>query len=114
MQRGSTSPVIGGAFEVQASGGMGGIQAGREVCKGVRAYYTRSTIGLPDNGSAPQPLLPISSRFKCKKCEFWSSSDKGACWAHGNMEHGLRWAGFEEMFQKVKMQAWFRYGQPQY
>jgi hypothetical protein len=30
------------------------------------------------------------------------------------MEHGLRWAGFEEMFQKVKMQAWFRYGQPQY
>ena len=34
---GSTSPVIGGAFEVQASGGMGGIQAGREVYKGVRA-----------------------------------------------------------------------------
>ena len=57
-----------------------------EVYKRVERYvkgfghdYTRSTIGLPDNGLAPQPLLPITSRFKCKKCEFWSSSDKGAC-----------------------------------
>jgi hypothetical protein len=82
--------------------------------KGFRRDYKRSTIGLPENGSAPQPLLPITSRFKCKKCEFWSSSDKGACWAHGNMEHGLRWAGFEKTFQKVKMQTWSHCAQPQY
>jgi hypothetical protein len=79
MQRGSTSPVVGGAFEAQAPGGIGGIQRIERYIKGFGHNYTRSTIGLPDNGSAPQPLLPITSRFKCKKCEFWSSSDKGAC-----------------------------------
>jgi hypothetical protein len=96
-------------------------QVAWEVCKRVEGYikgfrhdYKCSTIRLPDNGSAPQPLLPITSRFTCKKCEVWSSSNKGACWAHGNMEHGLRWTGFKDMFQKVDMQAWSRCRQPQY
>jgi hypothetical protein len=52
-----------------------------EVYKRVERYvkgfghdYTRSTIGLPDNGSAPQPLLPITnvrnSRLQCNQVFF--------------------------------------------
>jgi hypothetical protein len=77
--------------------------------------YEHSTIGLPDDGLGPQPLLPISSGFNCRKCNKFRSPNAGRMRRHGNTEHGLRWiADFDEIFEKVQIQTWFSNGRQRY
>ena len=71
-----------------------------EVFKRVEGYIKgfghdckRSTMTLPDDWSAPQPVLPIYDGFKCVRCEFQcsrSSDDSRVRWEHGITEHGLK------------------------
>ena len=112
MQRGSTTPVGGRAFEAQASGAMGGTRA---YITGFGHDYEHSTIRLPDDGLAPQPLLPFVSRFNYRKCNTFRSSSADRMRQHGNTEHGLRWiANFDEIFEEVQIQTWFSNGRQRY
>jgi hypothetical protein len=40
----------------------------KRYIEGFRHNYEHSTIQLPDDGLAPQPLLPVTRGFNCKEC----------------------------------------------
>ena len=75
--------------------------------------YDHSTVPLPEDGLAPQPIISVVDGLECRKCGFRSTSRK---WIkmHGNKEHSLKRVADDELFQSVRMQLWFREGKECY
>src|SRR3978361_1313029 len=72
--------------------------------------YDYSNIQLPNDGSAPQPVIPVSDGLQCKQCSaspFKTSSQKRLK-VHGNQEHGLKGVDHDKLGQKVRLQSWFQ------
>jgi Orsellinic acid/F9775 biosynthesis cluster protein D len=75
--------------------------------------YNYATVPLPEDGLAPQPVIPIIDGFQCCKCPFRNASRK---WmkVHGNKEHSLKRIADNELFQPVRLQTWFQDGKERY
>src|SRR6202043_2662789 len=69
--------------------------------------YSPSTIRLPANSSAPQPILPIVDGFQCKHCDAFLTTSRKWMKMHGNKEHKLKRVVDEELFNHVRLQSWF-------
>jgi hypothetical protein len=69
--------------------------------------YDFSTIQLPEDGSRPQPIIPVIDGFECQNCKFKSSNRKRMK-VHGNTEHNQQEASDNEVFREVRMQSWFQ------
>lgn len=67
-----------------------------EIRKQVRVYvegcpisYNWSTIPLPLDGLAPQPVIPIVDGLECKHCRY-HTIDRGNIKKHGNQKHSMK------------------------
>lgn len=69
--------------------------------------YDFSTIQLPEDGSRPQPIIPVIDGLQCQTCPFKSSNRKGMK-VHGNEEHKKQRVSDDELFRKVRLQSWFQ------
>jgi len=72
--------------------------------------YDYSTIPLPKDGSAPQPIIPVVDRLQCTLCQpefssrpFTSISEKRIR-VHRNVAHQQKGAGVKGLFRKVRLQ----------
>jgi hypothetical protein len=68
--------------------------------------YDYSTIPLPVDGSAPQPIIPINDGFKCEECMF-KTRDRSNIRKHANKEHNKKRIADEDLFSSVRLQSWF-------
>jgi len=75
--------------------------------------YNHVTIQLPENGSIPQPIIPVVNGFQCRKCPFKSQNRK-AIREHGNKTHGKQREADQDIFTVARMQTWFRNGKERY
>jgi hypothetical protein len=93
-------------------------KAGRKLVREyIQAFpydYTYSTIALPTNRLAPQPVIPIVDGFQCRKCLDYYSTNRKKMKVHGNKEHLLKDVADDELFQLVRMQSWFGEGKERY
>lgn len=85
----------------------------QEFIKGIPWKYDYSTVPLPIDGLAPQPIVPIVDGFHCQQCPFRNHSRK-AMKVHGNKEHGCKRIADDELFQPVRLQSWFQDGKERY
>jgi hypothetical protein len=75
--------------------------------------YNHITVPLPEENSAPQPIIPVMDGLQCQECPFKSQS-REMMKKHGNKEHGKRRVADEDLFQIVKLQSWFSEKKAQY
>lgn len=68
--------------------------------------YEHAAIPLPDDGSVPQPIIPIVDGFACWECPY-KSRDRSNIRKHANKKHNKKEVADEEMFQVVRLQTWF-------
>jgi hypothetical protein len=72
----------------------------KQVEQYVKAFpftYDHTSVQLPINGSAPQPIIPIVDGFVCRDCPAKSVSQDGIR-KHGNRVHNKKKVPNEEMF----------------
>jgi hypothetical protein len=79
----------------------------QEYIKGFGWDYDFSTIQLPEDGSRPQPIIPVVDGCQCRTCPFKSGNRKSMK-VHGNKEHKQQRVGDDELFWKVRLQSWFQ------
>ncbi|KAF8861416.1 hypothetical protein BDZ45DRAFT_723822 [Acephala macrosclerotiorum] len=79
----------------------------QEYINGFSWDYDFSTIQLPEDGSRPQPIIPVVDGFQCQTCPFKSSNRKSIK-VHGNKEHKQQRVDDDELFKKVRLQSWFQ------
>jgi hypothetical protein len=75
--------------------------------------YDYSTVQLPTDGLAPQPILSIVNGFHCRHCQFRNHNRKNMK-THGNKEHSLKRVADDELFQPAMLQSWFQDGKERY
>ena len=80
---------------------------------GLNFNYDHSTVKLPPDGSAPQPVIAVGDGFQCRRCSFKSSSKK-VMRVHGNEDHHIKRVNNEELFRSVRLQTWFRDSRERY
>ena len=68
--------------------------------------YDHTSVLLPVDGLAPQPIIPIVDGFVCRDCPEKLVSPK-AMREHGNKAHSKKRVPNEEMFQVARLQSWF-------
>jgi len=88
-------------------------QTDREKRQQMEAYiegfpfvYDHTSIELPQENSAPQPIIPVFDGFQCYQCGFKSQS-RDMMRKHGNKEHEKRRVTDQELFRVVRLQSWF-------
>ena len=77
-----------------------------QYIKGFPFTYNHATVPLPVDGSAPQPIIPITDRFAYRECLF-KSQNRRVIRQHANKKHNKKGVADEDMFQVVRMQSWF-------
>ena len=77
-----------------------------QYIKGFPFTYNHATVPLPVDGSAPQPIIPITDGFACRECPF-KSQNRRVIRQHANKKHNKKGVADEDMFQVVRMQSWF-------
>jgi transcription elongation factor Elf1 len=86
----------------------------QEYINGFKWNYDQATIQLPEDGSAPQPLIPVVDGFQCPTCPSEASSrpftsiNQKRMRVHGNTAHQTQRAEGNEVFRKVRLQSWFQ------
>ncbi|KFY94163.1 hypothetical protein V498_04016 [Pseudogymnoascus sp. VKM F-4517 (FW-2822)] len=88
----------------------------REVAQFLEDFpftYDHSTVELPRDGSAPQPVIPVVDGFQCRECPFKSCSRK-VVRVHWNEVHDRKRLKDEELFRFVRLQTWFRDSRERY
>ena len=75
--------------------------------------YNYSTIQLPVDGLAPQPVLPVVNGFQCQHCKFYTTNRR-VMKKHGNKQHIMQRVDDDQLFQAVRLQTWFRDGKERY
>jgi hypothetical protein len=75
--------------------------------------YDYSTVPLPKDRLALQPIIPIEDGCQCRQCPFCSTSRK---WIkmHKNKKHAMKRVADDELFQVVQLQTWFCNGKERY
>jgi hypothetical protein len=68
--------------------------------------YDYKTVRLPQDGSAPQAIIPIVGGFACKDCPF-KTRDHSTIKKHANKVHEKKRVADEDIFQAVQLQSWF-------
>jgi hypothetical protein len=79
----------------------------QEFVAGISWEYDYSTIKLPADGLAPQPVVPVMSAFHCRHCSFRNCNRKNMK-THGNKAHSMKRVADDEQLQPVKLQSWFQ------
>jgi hypothetical protein len=77
-----------------------------EYIRGFTFTYDHRTVPLPEENSAPQPIIPVVNGFQCQGCSFKSQS-REMMKKHGNSVHDQRRVADEDLFHVVKLQSWF-------
>ena len=75
--------------------------------------YEHAAIPLPNDGSAPQPIIPVVDGFACRECTY-KTRDRSNIRKHGNKAHNKKRIADEDMFQVVRLQSWFGQKREQY
>ena len=75
--------------------------------------YNYSSIALPADGLAPQPVLPVVEGFYYLQCPFCTQSRKSIK-VHGNRVHAMQRAEDAQLYYVVRLQTWFRDGKERY
>jgi hypothetical protein len=68
--------------------------------------YDHTTVILPIDGLAPQPVVPVLEGYRCQSCPYKTQS-RDAMKKHGNKAHDKKRAADEELYQVVQLQSWF-------
>jgi hypothetical protein len=68
--------------------------------------YDHTSVQLPHDGSAPQPVIPIVDGFQCKECPY-KTRDRSNIRKHANQAHNKKRVADEEIFRAVRLQSWF-------
>lgn len=84
-----------------------------QYIQGFPFEYDYSSVPLPVDGLAPQPIIQVVRGFQCRHCAFKTQS-RDAMKKHGNKEHSLKRIADDELFQPVKLQSWFWEGKERY
>lgn len=85
------------------------IELRKQVDQYVRGFpfaYDHATVSLPQDGLAPQPIIPIVDGFACRECAF-KSTNRGATRKHVNKAHNKKRAADEDVLKVVRLQSWF-------
>jgi hypothetical protein len=81
------------------------IELRRQVDRYVEEFpfkYDHSTVRLPADGLAPQPIIQVVDGFKCQQCAF-KAQDRSNMRKHGNKIHKKKRFADEEMFDSVRL-----------
>lgn len=92
------------------------IELRKQLDEYVRAFpfqYDHSSVPLPSNGSAPQPIIPVLDGHLCKGCPYKTQS-RDAMKKHGNKAHDKQRVADEELYEVVQLQSWFDDRRAQY
>ena len=86
-----------------------------QYIKGFPYEYDYSTVNLPDDGLAPQPVIEVVDGYECKHCTVQSSKpfrtlSRKALKQHGNKVHDQKRVSDEDLFNPVRLQSWFGKG----
>jgi hypothetical protein len=91
-----------------------------EIRKQVQGYikefpftYDYSTVQLPVDRSAPQPIIPIMDGFQCKECPY-KTRDRSNIRKHANQIHNKKRIADDEIFDSVRLQSWFQDSRERY
>ena len=78
--------------------------------------YNYSSVRIPLDGLAPQPVIPVVDGLQCKHCPAkpFKTQSRKAIKVHRNKEHGKKRIADEDLFDPVKLQSWFREGKERY
>lgn len=68
--------------------------------------YDHATVHLPEDGSAPQPVIAVVRGFRCQACPFKSQS-RDMMRKHANKAHDQKRRPDDEIFDAVRLQSWF-------
>jgi hypothetical protein len=84
--------------------------------EGFPFIYNYSTVQLPPDGSAPQPVIEVVDGFQCQHCQLrpYKTQDRSNARKHGNKVHGKKRVADENLFDSVKLQSWFKGGKERY
>ena len=77
-----------------------------EYTKGYPFQYDYANVQLPNDGAAPQPIIPVLDGYKCKGCQF-KTHGRDTARQHCNKDHGQKRMADEDIFEFVKLQCWF-------
>jgi Orsellinic acid/F9775 biosynthesis cluster protein D len=85
------------------------IELRRQVEQYVKEFpftYNHASVRIPQDGLAPQPIIPIVDGFVC-----WDCPAKSVSWGgmrkHANQAHNKKRAADEDIFQAARLQSWF-------
>ncbi|KAM3066212.1 hypothetical protein ACMFMG_012116 [Clarireedia jacksonii] len=88
--------------------------ADRETCKQMEEYiagfpfvYDHTSIELPQENSAPQPIIPVVDGFQCHECAFKSQNRK-IMKVHGNKEHEKKQVADQALFRAPGIGWWMK------
>lgn len=78
--------------------------------------YNYSTVPLPPDGSAPQLVVEVVDRFRCKHCQHspHKTQDRSNARKHGNKVHDKKRAADEDFLGSAKLLSWFKGGKERY
>jgi hypothetical protein len=85
------------------------VELRKQVDQYVAAFpfeYDYKTVRLPQDGSAPQPVIPVVGGFACKDCPF-KTRDRSTIRKHANKVHNRKRVADEDIFQAAQLQSWF-------
>jgi Orsellinic acid/F9775 biosynthesis cluster protein D len=90
----------------------------QEYVQSFPVRYDYSTVPLPTDGLAPQPIIPIVDGCECRHCpddeKRFKTQSRDAMKKHGNKAHSLKRIADDELFRVVRLQSWFRDGKERY
>ena len=81
----------------------------KQVEQYVRAFpftYDHTSVALPIDGSAPQPVIPVADGFVCRECPY-KTRDHSNIRKHANRDHSKKRAADEDIFRAARLQSWF-------
>jgi hypothetical protein len=91
-----------------------------EIRKQVQGYikefpfiYDYSTVQLPVDRSALQPIIPIMDGFQYKEC-LYKTYDCSNIRKHANQIHNKKRIADDEIFDSVRLQSWFQDSRERY
>jgi len=81
--------------------------------------YDYSSVPLPKDGLAPQPIIRIVEGLRCRHCRVeeqppFKTQSRDVLKKHGNKAHGKKRAADKDLFDRVKFQSWFWEGKERY
>jgi Orsellinic acid/F9775 biosynthesis cluster protein D len=68
--------------------------------------YDHTSVPLPADGSAPQPIVPAVDGFACRDCAF-KTQGRATIRQHSNQAHNKKRAADEDISKAVRLQSWF-------